>query len=108
MDFSAAQKIYTSIEGSRVDDLKQDLILSASRYAQIRAEWYFADPEERQNMDLRRTATHNSFIASCNALSRAMSKNGESNGWRADLGNDRVTIGDFACYVHLFLGLAAR
>jgi hypothetical protein len=59
-------------------------------------------------MDQRRTLAHNAFIDSVNIMSRNMDKENEDNLWRAVLGDDRKIIGDFACYVHMFLGLEAR
>jgi len=59
-------------------------------------------------MDQRRTLAHNAFIDACNIMSRNMGKNDEDNSWRAALGEDRKVIGDFACYIHCFLGLEAR
>ncbi len=41
-------------------------------------------------------------------LSRAMAKDGEKSDWRAQLGDDRKVIGDFACLVHAILGLRSR
>ena len=83
-------------------------IETAIRYARIRADWYFiSDAEKNSNEDLR-TRTHNALIDSCNILSREMIKAGEDASWRMELGNDRKEIGDFACYVHCFLGLSSR
>jgi len=59
-------------------------------------------------MDRARTAAHNLFIDTCNVMSRNMAKAGESIEWRANLGTDRKEIGDFACFIVLFLGLSAR
>jgi tetratricopeptide (TPR) repeat protein len=44
----------------------------------------------------------------CNILSRAMNERGKDISWRAQLGQDRREIGDFACYIHCILGLSAR
>ena len=59
-------------------------------------------------MERRRTAAHDRLIDACNILSRQMAKEGEDNSWRADLGEDRRRIGDFACMLHCLLGLRAR
>lgn len=59
--------------------------------------------EQRIEMDQRRRLAHNTFIDACN-----MGAEGEDNSWRADLGDDRKIIGDFACFVHCFLGIEAR
>lgn len=101
-----AQEIFGAVSGTKEISLKLELYASAIRYAGIRADWHLLSADERSELDDSRRRAHDSFIDSCNALSRAMAKAGEDNLWRGDLGDDRVTIGDFACYVHLFLGLA--
>jgi hypothetical protein len=37
-----------------------------------------------------------------------MIKIGEDASWRKILGNDRIAIGDFACFINLILGIKAR
>ena len=81
---------------------------SATRYARVRVDWERSSPDVRRDMDDERTRSHNTFIDSCNILSRNMAKIGEDNSWRQLLGDDRKTIGDFACYLHCLLGLKAR
>ncbi|MGC8624401.1 MAG: hypothetical protein ACP5VQ_03945 [Phycisphaerae bacterium] len=58
--------------------------------------------------DTDRNCAHNAFIDACNILARNMAKVGEDATWRQTLGDERKTIGDLACYIHCFLGLAAR
>ncbi len=88
--------------------LRRDLYLKASDYARIRADWRLASREERLDMDRRRRLAHNAFIDAANILSRNMGAAEEDNSWRAELGDDRKIIGDFACYLHSFLGIEAR
>ncbi|MFZ4591610.1 MAG: hypothetical protein ACOYN6_11465 [Ignavibacteria bacterium] len=85
-----------------------DLIVYAVRYAQIRVEWMLSDTKRRIEVDLIRTKSHDAFIDSCNILSRQMGKLSEDNSWRQSLGNDRKTIGDFACYIHYAISIKAR
>lgn len=85
-----------------------DLLDVAVRYARIRVDWALREQEERFALDAARTAAHEVLIDSCNILSRAMLRAGESNEWRAHLGSDRKRIGDVACHVHCLLGLAGR
>ncbi len=59
-------------------------------------------------MDASRTRAHEALIDACNILSRAQARLGGENNWRDALGNDRQSIGDFACFIHLFLALSAR
>jgi len=49
--------------------------------------------------DKSRTIAHDIFIDCCNIFSRNMAKNGEDVSWRNKLGDNRQTIGDFACFV---------
>lgn len=74
----------------------------------MRVAWLRAGAEDRREMDGRRSAAHDVLIDSLNALSRRMRDLGEDNGWRGEIGLDRGEIGDFACFVHCLLGLAAR
>ncbi len=107
MDFDTARQLYEQIEISKLQQPKTDLLLAAIRYARIRADWQLASPEERHEMNQHRTVVHNALIDACNILSRHMAAAGEGNAWRAALGDDRKNIGDFACFVHCFLGLAS-
>ena len=67
-----------------------------------------AEPEQRREMEQDRTTAHNAFIDACNILNRQMAKSGESPHWRELLGADRKEIGDFACFVVLFVSLGSR
>ena len=89
-------------------ELKDDLLQYAVRYARIRVDWYFLDIDARRETDENRSRAHNAFIDACNILSRNMGKKGLDIEWRAKLGNDRKVIGDFACYVHAYIGVMAR
>lgn len=108
MTMSGAETIYLSISRTTLSTLKRDLALAAVRYARIRADWALISKEQRKNKDKARTIAHDAFISTCNALSRNMNKIGEDTQWRVDLGDNRQEIGDFACYLHCFLGISAR
>lgn len=108
MNAEIASKAFDELRITQHASLRHDLIRAAVNYAHHRAEWYLAGSEQRGDMDRARTAAHNAFIDACNILSRRMAKAGESTDWRAALGTDRREIGDFACFVTLFVGLAAR
>ena len=108
MDYGRASDIWRLIGSTALAELRLDLERAAIEYSNIRVQWRLALPEQRSAMDRARTAAHNLFIDACNVLSRNMAKNGESIEWRATLGTDRKEIGDFACFIVLFLGLAAR
>jgi hypothetical protein len=107
MDFETAHRLYRDIEVTSFVELRKELLTFAVRYARLRTDWQLADIDERKRMDSHRTATHDALIDACNVLSRNMAKAGEDASWRAAM-NDRKEIGDFACYIHCFLGLAAR
>jgi len=89
-------------------DLKKELYQSAIKYARIRTDWYLLSLKDRAEMESSRTRAHDSFIDCCNALSRHMQKSDLDNSWRKQIGSDRRDIGDFACYIHAWLGLKAR
>jgi hypothetical protein len=100
--------ILECILSTKLVDLKTELFEYAIRYARIRTDWYLATDEGRRELEDTRTRAHDAFIDSCNILSRNMEQSGEDNSWRIKLGNERKEIGDFACYVHYYLGLKKR
>ena len=108
LTYDNARRCYGIICESALSSLRDDLFRKGVEYARVRAEWQLSSREERIELDQRRTLTHNTFIDACNILSRNMAKEGEDNSWRAELGDDRKIIGDFAFFLHCFLGLAAR
>lgn len=106
--YEKALHCFESINASGQDALRRELFRKAVDYATIRALWMLSTREQRQEMEQRRTLAHNAFIDACNIMSRNMGKNDEDNSWRAVLGDDRKIIGNFACYLHCFLGIEAR
>ena len=108
MNYEEAHATLVAIEASSLADLRRDLIITAVRYAEIRAKWALETPDERLLMDGGRTRAHNTLIDACNILSRNQAKAGEDNSWRRRLGDDRKVIGDFACFLHCILGIRAR
>lgn len=108
MNYEIAEKILKQIETTKIEELKNDFIQRAIKYARIRADWMLTSTEERVEMEELRTRSHNAFIDSCNILSRNMANNGEDVTWRKMLGDDRTVIGDFACFLHCILGIQAR
>ncbi len=85
-----------------------DLFRKAADYARARVDWQLSSPEDRVRMDETRRSLHDAFIEECDRMSRNMLQEGEDNTWRDILGEDRKEIGDFACYIHLIIGLVAR
>ena len=107
MEYSIALTIYKHILETEQKDLLNDLYVSATNYARIRTDWYLSDKDRRIELNERRKASHETLIDSCNILSREMAKNGENISWRDTLGEERVDIGDFACFLHCILGVKA-
>ena len=108
LEYSLAAEIYEQINRSKLHDLKNDLVMAAVRYAGIRVHSLPLFASETSCSDADRTRAHDVFIDTCNILARNMEKIGENAGWRETLGDDRKTVGDLACYIYCFLGLAAR
>ncbi len=108
MDWEKATRIAYAIGRSRLAEQRLRLFRKAVDYANIRVEWQLADPADRALMDPARTRAHDAFIEICDDMGRSMAGEGEDVSWRDDLGGDRKEIGDFACYLHLILGLVAR
>lgn len=108
MTFEKSLSIFEKINSTKLKKLKEDLFETAISYARIRTDWYFMTNEEKASNEELRTRTHNALIDACNILSREMIRANEDASWRIELGNERQEIGDFACYVHCFLGLASH
>ena len=108
LSLSQARCCYNQINQSSLSSLRAAVFRQAIDYAHLRCQWQLLDRQQRQEIDERRTIAHNAFIDSINILSRNMAGQGEDISWRATLGNDRKVIGDFACYIALFLALQAR
>jgi len=108
MDWEKATRIAHAIGSSRLQVVKMGLFRKAADYARTRVDWQLATAEERLVMDPARTKSHDAFIEACDMMARCMEDEREDFSWRVDLGKDRKEIGDFACYLHLILGLVAR
>jgi hypothetical protein len=108
MELEQAQQIFKIINNSRYTTMAYSLLQSAVRYSRLRVDWYFSEQQQRTEMDEERTISHNAFISECDILSRNMKAAGEDNQWRLQIGNDRKSIGDFACLLQAVIGLKAR
>lgn len=108
MTESIARSLYEQISTTKHVMLRRDLEIAAITYAHWRAQWALAANDERREMEAARTAAHNVFIDSCSILSRAMARSGEDSSWHSTLGDDRKLVGDFACYLHCLVAIAAR
>lgn len=95
-------------------ELYDDLVKTATRYANVRANWLLLSREEKMETDSSRTSTHNSVITHFNMLSRYLRMQGKKAAWRDSLGDEkedkyyRKTMGDFACYIVFVNSICAR
>lgn len=108
MNFEESADLWRQIRVSSLIELRQDVVELAVRYARIRVDYQLASPESQGELEGARTACHNALISACDILARNMAQHGEDATWRERLGDDRKRIGDFACYLHALLGIAAR
>jgi hypothetical protein len=108
LDYKTAFQSFQSINDSHLTILKDSLFKAAIRYSEIRVQWQFLNNDERSEINQERTAAHNRFIDCCNSLSKQQSLNNEDNSWRNNIGKDRKLVGDFACYLHCFIGIQNR
>lgn len=113
------QEIHTQIleeikTDSEAEELYDELVKCAVRYAKFRAEWFLWSKEEKMNNDSSRSACHNSLIVKFNMLSRYLKMQGKEAVWRDKLGYEeddaynRKAIGDFACYIVFINSINAR
>ncbi len=102
--------IQSSIDATDEDavELYNDFLEGAFAYATVRSGWLLLSKEQKMDQDKGRTLKHDSVINRVNILARYLEKTSKDVVWREELGDSRKRIGDFACYVALFYGLAAR
>ena len=96
------------------NEIYEELVEKATKYAAFRAEWFIWSRETRMERDDSRTSCHNSLITSFNMLARYLRMNGKEALWRDELGYEeddkynRKAIGDFACYIVFINSINAR
>lgn len=108
ISFEESRDLLSRLESVGDPRLVEQLLASAVRYAGFRARWAVESLDARRQMDQARSSAHDAFIDCCNILSRSMRREGHSIDWRESLGNDRKTIGDFACLLACHLSMRAR
>lgn len=119
LTFEEMQDIHSRIiEGIGKDkdaeEIYDELVAVATRYASIRAKWLLLSREEKADADSSRTSCHDSVIVKFNMLARYLKMQGKDAGWRDVLGYEeenpynRKRIGDFACYLVFVNSLNAR
>lgn len=110
-----AMKIYADIVASvqkcsdeYKEELFNDMLAAACKYAAIRCEWEFMTRDKRAEADQGRSRTHNAYIDSLNILARLIRNDGGDASWRDQLGEERKKIGDFACFIAYITGINNR
>ncbi len=112
MSLEEAADSYRSIIDA-VDETDEDIVYilnmlqeKAVRYSHFRAGWSLKTRQEKIDTDDDRTSAHDAFISALNMMATAEAAPGEV--WRQQLGTDRKRLGDFACYIALFMALDER
>ena len=88
--------------------LYDDFIANALKYSQFRSKWATYSNEQKAEFDRSRTSAHNVFIQDCDIIARRMKHIGMDTSWRAEVGDDRKRIGDFACWITAIVAIRAR
>ncbi len=99
----------------QIDDeaLKTNFIEKAVDYARIRTDWYFMDIDSKRDKDNGRTKKHNALIESIKSIYNYMKSNDMNVNWYEELPDyrspsGRKEWGDFACYIHCYIGILQR
>lgn len=110
LKYEVAKELYEKIKQAAMENddedfriLYEECLNDAVIYAGKRAGWEFMSDEERKAADENRSMLHNAYISMLDAICRNL----EIDGIYETL-PDRKTIGDFACYIALFIGLEWR
>lgn len=96
------------------NELYDEMVSKSIDYAQIRARWSLMSQKERQDIDERRTMTHDCLIVKFNQLAKHLKMQGKSADWRNTLGYEeenpynRKRIGDMGCYLSFISSLISR
>lgn len=113
MTFEKSIELYNEIVKVENDFLRDEFIEKAVEYARIRTNWHFMDTDERRAENKGRTIKHDAFIDTINAILRFMKTNGANTDWYDELPDFRSKAGrkewgDFACFIHCYLGIRLR
>ena len=88
-----------------LQELVNDLVGQALKYAKMRIDWYGFSKEERAEKDSLRSSIHDRFIDNLNILNRYLTKEGMET---LDTDDDRKVVGDFACFIAYQIALQMR
>ena len=113
LDIELAKKSYENIISSKADSEKDKLFWKAVRYADIRSRYALYDYQQQLASNVERTQVHNELLDCIENLAVKQQELGEDITWQNEIGlgrtgENRKRIGDFACYIAMFLGLSAR
>jgi len=113
LDYELAKNSYETIMSSKADSEKDKLFWKAIRYADIRSRYALYDYQQQLASNVERTQIHNELLDYIENLVVKQQELGEDITWRNKIGlgrtgEDRKRVGDFACYIAMFLGLSAR
>ena len=94
-----------SLEDESLKPLFRDFYASAVRHSHLLAEWALAGRDARKAMEHSVLLSRDTLLESLNLLSRDMQARGKNMGWRDRLGDERLSIGDLACYCSAVIAL---
>ena len=101
-------------EDEDAEELYEELMECATRYAEFRANWLLWDRKTKMDRDASRSSCHNSLMIKFNMLAKYLRMQGKAAAWRDELGYEeddryhRKTVGDFACYLVFVNSINAR
>jgi len=113
LDYKLAKNSFEIIKNSKADSEKDKLFWKAIRYADIRSRYTLYDYQQQLASNVERTQIHNELLDCIENLAVKQQELNEDNTWRNEIGlsrsgEERKRIGDFACYIAMFLGLQSR
>ena len=90
-----------------IQELLDELLRSASRYASMRLEWYHMNRETKAEKDELRSGMHDRFMDNLTILKRYMDKIEITYGDIFEY-SDRKEAGDFACKIAYWMMIESR
>lgn len=109
LSYETAREMYGQIKEKMIgqpEDFREfyeEFLELAVDYAKTRLSWSFMSTEQKRADDAGRSIKHDAFMAAFRAVCRNLGIEGIE-----DLMPERKSMGDFACYLALFLSLEQR
>ena len=100
--------VKANVKDTTLMELWDELLEAVMDYAEFRQRWLLMEIEKRISKDKTRTMYHDVVMVKFDILARYMEKNGMDVSWKTALGENRKRVGDFACYIALFMALEQR